>query len=356
MSLTYINLEASPNKQKPFGLASGMIEDFLLNPLEKLRTLKCDKISGSWDLTKIREILNKIKELALQNNTSHEIIDPPKISSDNERFIEQKGDYRNHYSSFEQSQKFDNKPQRIQQIVKDFENRVIYRSYRSSSVQSKTIQQPKKCKLISKEFEQKLNSINQKYGMKTTQIVAKSKYLDHYSINSNNQQKSINTYFMRPQTTCSARKSYSFRRERTYDLDQKHLNTTRTNSKRAQSGYQMKNFESEKQNVSIIAKIMKKSQQNKKVNLKKYHLENNDIQPTFMLDDNDLQTNKLIKCIQFNPLDSIQKEYRNFMPNDDDFILKLNFQQIQTRRQRQNPNLQKAFYAQAQSKYLQDSI
>lgn len=42
-----------------------MIDDFLHNPLEMLRTLKCDKISGSWDLGKIREVLNKIKDLAL---------------------------------------------------------------------------------------------------------------------------------------------------------------------------------------------------------------------------------------------------------------------------------------------------
>lgn len=64
MSLTFINLDDSPDKPKPFGLASGMIEDFLHNPLEMLRTLKCDKISGSWDLGKIREILNKINDLA----------------------------------------------------------------------------------------------------------------------------------------------------------------------------------------------------------------------------------------------------------------------------------------------------
>lgn len=64
MSLTYINLENSPNKQKSFGLASGMIEDFLHNPLEMLRTLKYNKISGSWDLGKIKDILNKIKNLA----------------------------------------------------------------------------------------------------------------------------------------------------------------------------------------------------------------------------------------------------------------------------------------------------
>ncbi|CAD8086384.1 unnamed protein product [Paramecium primaurelia] len=191
--------------------------------------------------------------------------------------------------------------------------------------------------------------------MKTNQMEVKSKYMDYQQQNTNNQQTK-NTNFIRPQTTFSARKTYSFRNEKTYDLDQKFQISARTTSKRVQSGQQIKNFELEKQNLSIIAKIMKKSQIHKKVNLKKYDLENHDIQPTFMLDDTDSQTNKLIKCIEFNPLNSIQQEYKNLMPKDDDFIVKLNFQQIQSREKIQNPNKQNVFYSKAQSQYIQDSI
>ncbi|CAD8115636.1 unnamed protein product [Paramecium primaurelia] len=357
MSLTFINLEDSPDKPKPFGLASGMIEDFLHNPLEMLRTLKCDKISGSWDLEKIREILNKINDLAFQNNVSHDIIKPRKISLENQKLIDQVDDFDKLYSSFRHSQKYDNKSERIQKVIKDFKNRVIYRSVRPSSVQPKTIEQPKKCKLMSKEFEQKLNNINEKYGMKGSQMTVKSKYMNHYSLNTNNQQ--TNTECIRPQTTtCSARKTYSFRREKTFDLDQKFQHNIRTSRLRAQSGHQVQNFELEKQNQSIIARIMKKSEVrlHQKVNLKKYDLENHDIQPTFMLDDSDSQTKRLMRCIDFNPLNSIQQEYRNFMPNDEDFIVKLSFQQIQSKEKRQNKQKQKVFYAKAQSNYIQDPI
>ncbi|CAD8197523.1 unnamed protein product [Paramecium octaurelia] len=358
MSLTFINLEDSPDKPKPFGLASGMIEDFLHNPLEMLRTLKCDKTSGSWDLGKIREILNKINDLAFQNNTSHDLIKPRKISLENQNLSEQVGDFDKLYSSFRLSQKYDNKSERIQQVIKDFKNRVIYRSIRPSSVQPMKIEQPQKCKLMSKEFEQKLNTINAKYGMKASQLTVKSKYMNHYSLNTNNQQ-TTNTEFIRPQTTsCSARKTYSFRREKTYDLDQKFQYSARPSRARAQSGQQVQNFELEKQNQSIIARIMKKSERrlNQKVNLKKYDLENHDIQPTFMLDDSDSQTKRLMKCIEFNPLNSIQQEYRNFMPNDEDFIVKLGFQQLQSKEKRQNQLKQKVFYAKAQSNYIQDPV
>jgi hypothetical protein len=34
MSLTFINIEDSPDKPRTFGLGSGFLEDFLHNPLE----------------------------------------------------------------------------------------------------------------------------------------------------------------------------------------------------------------------------------------------------------------------------------------------------------------------------------
>ncbi|CAD8107106.1 unnamed protein product [Paramecium sonneborni] len=355
MSLTFINLEDSPDKPKPFGLASGMIEDFLHNPLEMLRTLKCDKTSGSWDLGKIREILNKINDLAIQNNVSHDVIKPRKISFQNDKLIEEVSDFDKLYNSFKNSQQFDNKSERIQKIIKDFKNRVIHGKIRPKSVQTKIFVQPKKLKVMSKDFEYKLKSINEKYSRRVSQMVVKSRYMNNSPLNTNFQQ-TTNTEFVRPQTTCSARKTYSFRREKTFDLDQKFQQNIKTNRKRAKSGYQVGNFEQEKQNQSIISKIMKKSERHlhKKVNLKKYDLENLDIQPTFMLDDSDSQTKRLMKCIQFNPLNSIQQEYQNYMPNDDDFIVKLSFQQIQQKEKRLNNKKQKVYCAIAQSKNIQD--
>lgn len=43
-----------------------------------------------------------------------------------------------------------------------------------------------------------------------------------------------------------------------------------------------------------------------------------------MLDDSDSQTKKLSKCINFNPINSIKHEFRMRMPQEDDFIVKLN--------------------------------
>lgn len=53
---------------------------------------------------------------------------------------------------------------------------------------------------------------------------------------------------------------------------------------------------------------------NKKVDTKKYDLDNYEIKPTFMLDDSDSQTKKLSKCIDFNPINTIKHELRMRMP------------------------------------------
>lgn len=109
MSLTFINLEESPDHRK-FGLGSGLLEDFLHNPLDQLRTLKWDKTSGSWDLDKIRGLLIKINEMASHKNHCPE---PIKMQQAESEEVYHSNDFDKLNSSFKDSEKFDNRNGRV---------------------------------------------------------------------------------------------------------------------------------------------------------------------------------------------------------------------------------------------------